>query len=76
MIIAVDVMSGDNTPEEIAKGALNAAKDFGINIVLIGDKDAVSRYEDKENGISVVTSTQVVTMEDDPLSAIKEKTLL
>ncbi|MBE6677883.1 MAG: phosphate acyltransferase PlsX [Ruminococcaceae bacterium] len=73
MIIAVDVMSGDNTPEEIAKGALNAAKDFGINIVLIGDKDAVSRYEDKENGISVVTSTQVVTMEDDPLSAIKEK---
>ena len=72
MIIAVDVMSGDNAPEELIKGALSAAKDFGINVFLIGNEDVVSPYADREV-ISVVTSTQVVTMEDDPLSAIKEK---
>lgn len=73
MIIAVDVMSGDKSPQEIIKGALSAAEDFEVKIVLIGDEDVVSKYADDSSGVSVVFSTQVVTMEDDPLSAIKEK---
>ena len=73
MIIAVDVMSGDKSPQEIIKGALSAAEDFEVKIVLIGDEDVVSKYADDSSGVSVVFSTQVITMEDDPLSAIKEK---
>lgn len=73
MIIAVDVMSGDKSPQEIIKGALSAAEDFEVKIVLIGDEDVVSKYADDSSGVSAVFSTQVITMEDDPLSAIKEK---
>lgn len=73
MKIAVDIMSGDNTPQELVKGALKAAADFGVEIVLVGDEDLVSKYADEGKGIFSCPSVGVVTMEDDALAAIKEK---
>lgn len=73
MIIAVDVMSGDNSPEELIKGALKAAKDFGVKVALVGDKAVVEKYDNENEGIIAVQSTQVITMEDDALAAIKDK---
>ncbi len=73
MNIAVDVMSGDNAPEKLIKGALDAARDFGVKITLVGNAEVVEQYADAEKGIYAVCSTEVVTMEDDALSAVKEK---
>lgn len=73
MIIAVDVMSGDNSPEELIKGAVKGASDFGVQVSLIGNAQVVDKYKDEKNGIFTVHSTQVVTMEDDALAAVKEK---
>jgi len=73
MRVAVDVMSGDNPAEELIKGALSAAKDFGIEVVLIGAPEAVDRYADDGKGIYVKHAASVVTMEDNALAAIKDK---
>ncbi|MBQ3080834.1 MAG: phosphate acyltransferase PlsX [Clostridia bacterium] len=73
MRIAVDVMSGDNPPEELIKGALSAANDFGVEVLLIGASEVVDKYADEDKGIYVKHANTVVTMEDSALSAIKEK---
>ena len=38
MNIIVDAMGGDNAPEEIVKGCIMAANDFGEIITLVGKK--------------------------------------
>ncbi len=73
MKIAVDVMSGDNPAEELIKGVIKASEDFGVEIVLVGTKQAVESYVNPEKGIYGAYATSVVTMEDGALSAIKEK---
>ncbi|HKP54615.1 MAG TPA: phosphate acyltransferase PlsX [Chloroflexia bacterium] len=39
--IAIDAMGGDHAPEEIVKGAIDAAREYGIEIVLVGQPDAI-----------------------------------
>lgn len=73
MKIAVDVMSGDNSADTLIEGALKAAEDFGVEIVLVGSAEALEGREDTEKGISVLRSQSVVTMEDDAGAVIKEK---
>ena len=41
MKIIVDAMGGDNAPLEIVKGALQAQKRFGADIVFTGDEAAI-----------------------------------
>ena len=36
MKIIIDAMGGDNAPEQIVLGAFQAAKEFGVEIVLVG----------------------------------------
>ena len=54
MKIIVDAMGGDNAPLEIVKGALQAQKRFGVDIVFTGDEaailDAVRRCGDDTPG--------------------------
>ena len=43
--VAVDIMGGDNPPSELAKGAVDAAKEFaseGLELILVCTEDAVS----------------------------------
>ena len=44
MNIIVDAMGGDNAPEEIVKGCIMAANDFGEIITLVGKKDIISEH--------------------------------
>ena len=78
MKIIIDAMGGDNAPEEIVKGAAEAAKEFGVDIVLVGLETEVRRClkdcgaADVAN-ITVVNASEVVTMEDDPSTATRTK---
>lgn len=44
MNIIVDAMGGDNAPEEIVKGCIMAANDFGEIITLVGKKGYISEH--------------------------------
>ena len=77
MRIIVDAMSGDNAPVEIVKGAVMARKELGVDIILVGDTDTVkSVMKDNslsEDGITIVHSDSVITMEDNPICVVKSK---
>ena len=79
MNIAVDAMGGDNAPYEIVKGVLEASfenKDF--NITLIGDKNKILDCADKigtsiPSNIQIIHTEDFITMDDDPMLIMKEK---
>ena len=79
MKIVVDAMGGDNAPEEIVKGALMAAQEFGVKIVLTGDGDTILRvtesmgHRELPEGVEITHAPEVVTMEDDPAMAVRVK---
>ena len=77
MKIVVDAMGGDHAPAEIVKGCAAAVKEFGVEITLVGDetqiRTAIKENEISEDGLSVVHTGSVITMEDDPLSVIRSK---
>ena len=79
MKIILDAMGGDNVPQAPVLGAVDAAKDFGAEIVLVGREDEILNVL-KENGmdalpagISIVNAPDVVDMHDDPASVCRKK---
>ena len=80
MKILIDIMSGDNAPLQTLLGACAAAAEYsGEKFVFIGDEQTM-RSVASENGINIdrdnieiVQSNGVVTMEDSPLSVVREK---
>ena len=53
MKISVDVMSGDNAPLELIKGAIQAATEYKAHeIVIVGDENVISDMV-VQNGLSL-----------------------
>ncbi len=77
MIIIVDAMGGDNAPEAQVKGALAAKKEFGCELLFVGEKAAVERIlrEEGEDPASYqIEHTDVVLHTDeDPFLVVKGK---
>ena len=79
MKIIVDAMGGDNAPLEIVKGALQAQKRFGADIVFTGDETAIldavraCGLTDLPDGAAVIPTTETVEMCDDPATVFRRK---
>ena len=78
MKILIDVMSGDNAPLELIKGAILAENEYSDHeISIIGDENIISDIIVKNNfdlgSISIFNSTSVISMEDSPLSVVRDK---
>ena len=76
MRIVIDAMGGDNAPDEIIKGVVEAADKVDAELVLVGIekviKEKLSEYDEKKN-ITIKNATEVITMEEVPTKAIKSK---
>jgi len=70
-------MGGDNAPFEVIDGAYRAAKDFGVNIILVGDGKVINSYREEKSYISslvtVAHAEDAIGYEDDATSVIKRK---
>ena len=78
MKIIVDVMSGDNAPLEIIKGAISAQEEYKEHeIVIVGDENVISdvvvQNELNLGNITIKHASEVVTMEDKPMAVVREK---
>lgn len=79
MRIIVDAMGGDNAPAEIVKGAVEAALELGVDIILVGREAEIRKCLRDNNAdglsdrISVVNASQVVEMDDDPTGVLRKK---
>ncbi len=76
MHIALDVMGSDRGADELVSGALQALRESSLKITLVGDEEAISSALAKRRqdpAISMLFTTQVVTMGDSPMDAIRKK---
>src|SRR5450759_1101514 len=78
MKVAIDAMGGDYAPHEIIKGAVEAAREFGVTVVFVGDEVAInlelSQYrEGQPFSYEVVPTTQVITFHDHPSEVLRTR---
>ena len=78
MKIIIDAMGGDNAPQAIVQGALDAQREFGVDVVLVGKQEAVNVCLDglgarNDPHITVVNADEVIDMHDDPATAVRRK---
>ena len=78
MKIIIDAMGGDNAPGAVIAGAVEAQKELGVDIILVGREADIEKCL-AENGaaagehIAVVNASEVVEMEDDPSTVTRVK---
>lgn len=77
-IVALDAMGGDNAPQEIVKGAVNAIKQRkDIKVLLVGKeeilKDTLKAYEYPKEQLEIVNATEEIEMAEPPVLAIRRK---
>lgn len=80
MRIGIDVMGGDHAPDAILAGSLDALSLLGDNdgLVLFGDEGVIrrgiqQRKLEGDSRLQVVGTTQVIGMDDPPVTAIRTK---
>ena len=77
MKIAIDAFGGDNAPDEVVKGAVDAVKEYGVDIVLTGDTkkldECFERLGLSKDHITFEQADGVIEIEDNPKMILKEK---
>lgn len=77
MSIAVDAMGGDLAPFVVVQGAVEAAREYGHSIILVGDSEIVraelEKHDAKGLPISVKHAEEVVAMDELPSQAMRKK---
>ncbi len=77
MRIAVDGMGGDNAPEAVVEGVIQAAREFGIHVILVGDReilhDLLQRHGAADLPITVKHASEAVGMHESPSVAARRK---
>ena len=76
--VVVDAMGGDNAPDEIIKGAVEAINEkSNIKVILVGKKDIVesvlSQYDYNKEQIEVAHAEEVIGNDEAPVNAIRKK---
>ena len=78
-MIILDAMGGDHAPQAPVLGALQAVKDFGAQVTLVGRGEEILRVmrengvNDLPEGLEIANADEVVDMHDDPANVIRKK---
>ena len=79
MKIILDAMGGDFAPEAPVLGAIQAAKDFGAQVTLVGRGEEIleamrkNGIDNLPDGVEIANADDVVDMHDDPAKVIRKK---
>lgn len=77
MKIVIDAMGGDRAPQAIIEGSVDAVKEYGVELILVGDRDVISKelskYEFDRSKIEVVHTSEVITNDEHPAMAVRRK---
>ena len=79
MKIILDAMGGDNAPEAVVLGALDAVKAYNCQVVLVGKGEAIleamkrNGINDLPNGVEIANAEDVVDMHDDPAAVLHKR---
>ena len=79
MKIIVDAMGGDNAPAAVVQGALDANRQLGVDILLVGRAAEILKCVEASGektlpkGVEIRDASEVVEICDDPATAFKVK---
>src|SRR5437868_6477726 len=77
VVIAIDAMGGDHAPGEIVRGALLAAQDPKLQVLLVGRKEAVLAALPRSRGalrtVETIDASEVIEMHESPVQAVRRK---
>jgi len=75
--VAVDAMGGDHAPAVEVEGAVAAASQLGVHVVLVGPearlREELAKHDTSGLSIEIVHASEVVTMEDSVADALRRK---
>ena len=76
-IIALDAMGGDNAPGEIVAGGVQAARELGLRVALVGRPEEIhaclARHGPRPDTVTIVPAAEVVEMDEQPAQAARRK---
>ena len=76
MRIIIDAMGGDNAPGEIVYGAIEAAKEYGVELTLVGRGDEILEAMRERGidtlpaGVEILNADDVVDMHDEATDVV------
>ncbi len=75
--IALDAMGGDYAPGEVVLGAVQAARELGIGVLLVGSQSRVeqelAQHDTAGLDLEIVHTDQVIGMDEHPAEAVRAK---
>jgi phosphate acyltransferase len=75
--VALDVMGGDNAPGETVHGAVQAAREYGFGVYLVGDEGVIraelAKHDTNGLDLPIVHTDEVIDMHDHPATAVRRK---
>jgi len=75
--IALDAMGGDHAPRTEVEGAVLAARELEVRVLLVGIEEAVrqelAKHRHRGLPIEIVHASEVITMRDSPSHAFRKK---
>ena len=75
--VALDAMGADKAPRPEVEGALQAARQFGVRVLLVGREEVIraelSRHSHSDLPIEVVHASEQITMQDKAAQAVRAK---
>jgi len=76
-VIALDAMGSDRRPKPEIEGAIQAARQYGIRVVLVGPEELLRAELSKHSAgglpIEIVHASEVIGMEDKAVQAVRAK---
>ncbi len=77
-VIALDAMGSDRAPKPEIEGAIQASRNYGVEVLLIGPQESLqtelARYSAARSlPISIVHASEVITMDDKAVQAVRAK---
>jgi len=75
--VALDAMGGDNAPAETVLGAVQAAREHGIGVYLVGREDAIraqlAKHDVSGLDLPIIHTDEVIEMDEHPANAVRRK---
>lgn len=75
MRIALDATGGDFAPDAVVQGAVEAVRERGLSLTLLGDREAIEAKlpAAEREMISVVHAPDIIASDEEPVMAIRRK---
>jgi glycerol-3-phosphate acyltransferase PlsX len=75
--VALDAMGGDKAPGEVVLGAVQAAREYGVGVYLVGREEVIraelAKHDTADLDLPIIHTDEVIEMDEHPANAVRRK---